>query len=345
MRRADIETLPVGHHARPAAALVLRVAAAAAAFFTVFAVLTTQLHAARAGSPWQDDPYDTVVSFTQFFVPALAVLAVSRAWLCRQDEPLPLYRIEQLLRTSLVYTMLIAATIAVDWVAVAVQADHALWNDDTSWLITALAILTGMVLSGFSLQWLAIHRLPRRDGQPDGDWLDDATAVLDALAARHPWVDWLTARLRRSDAVGFLRGHFGLFSAVFSIAAGLLVAIALAREDGFNPLLFFIEGVVFAGGTFAFGMICNTVLHIADAQSTGRMRRSARIAVTAGSLALPISLALRDSIWSAIGRDGQVDSVGQLAGVTLVSALATGALAFGSSLILIELASDARSDT
>ncbi len=87
--------LPVGEPARFAVAKVLRVAEVNAVAFTVFAVVTTQIQAVRAGSPWQDDPYDVVVSFTKFFVPALTALVWVRARLCDVSTPVPLSRLAQ----------------------------------------------------------------------------------------------------------------------------------------------------------------------------------------------------------------------------------------------------------
>ena len=54
--------------------------------FTAFAVVTTQVKTVRAGSPWQDDPYDGVVSFTVFLVPALAFLIAVRVGLSRRFD-------------------------------------------------------------------------------------------------------------------------------------------------------------------------------------------------------------------------------------------------------------------
>jgi len=120
--------LPVGHPARPAAARALRVSLVVAALFTVWAYVGTQVQAVRAGSPWQDDPYDALVSLTQFLVPVLAALVLARMWLCRRFEPLPLFRLRQLLRGAQVTTGLVAATVAVDWVAAAARADQSLWD-------------------------------------------------------------------------------------------------------------------------------------------------------------------------------------------------------------------------
>lgn len=45
------------------------------------------------------------------------------------------------------------------------------------------------------------------------------------------------------------------------------------------------------------------------------MRQAVHIAVTAGALALPVSLALRDSIWTAAGLSGTVDTLGSSSAV------------------------------
>jgi hypothetical protein len=112
MTHHHLNSLPPGHRARPGAAAALWTSVAGAGAFTVFAYVTTQLHAVRAGSPWQDDPYDTVVTFTMFSVPLLGAITALRALLCRRGEPLPLYRIHQLLRAALVNTLLVAVTLA-----------------------------------------------------------------------------------------------------------------------------------------------------------------------------------------------------------------------------------------
>jgi hypothetical protein len=62
---------------------------AAAIAFTAFAFLTTQARGLRAHSPWQDDPYDVVVSFTQFVVPAIALGVAVRMQRFRRDLPQP----------------------------------------------------------------------------------------------------------------------------------------------------------------------------------------------------------------------------------------------------------------
>lgn len=155
----------MAHHARRATTPALWVSVAGAAAFTVFAGLTTQDHAARAGSPWQNDPYDRVVSFTEFLVPALTALILVRASLLRGHAPQPVFRITQLLRAAFASTLLVAAAVITDWLALALRADRPLWNDGLPWLVAALALLTATAAAGLVLQWRAFRRLPSRDPQ------------------------------------------------------------------------------------------------------------------------------------------------------------------------------------
>ncbi|WP_158845116.1 hypothetical protein [Streptomyces sp. NRRL WC-3742] len=335
-----IDHLEVGHPARPAAAVALLTSAAGAAAFTLFAYLTTQVRVVRAGSPWQGDPYDAVVTFTMFFVPLLGALGAARALLCRRDRPLPRYRVEQLLRTALVCTLLVAATLATDWAAVAARADRASWDGGTTWLIASLLPLTGMTAESLLLHRRAIRRLPEpAPGAEDvgGDWLDDLAPLANLLAgSRSRTGRALAALICRGGVLDFVRLRFALLAAAAALAAGLLVATGLASGEGWpGVLLFAVEAAVFAGGTFAFVMICNSALRFAVSPPVSRTRRAARIATTAGALALPVSLALRDTVWQLLGFGDQVDSVGPWAAVTLACALLTGALTFGTAAAML----------
>ncbi|WP_214409000.1 alpha/beta hydrolase [Sphaerisporangium fuscum] len=314
--------LPADHSARRAAGPALWVTTMGAAAFTLFAVVTTQVHAVRAGSPWQDDPYDGVVTFTLFLVPALAGLVAARATLLRRREPQPVFRVAQLLRAALVCTLMIAATVAADWLAVARRADHPLWNDRTPWLIAALVPLTAVAATGLLLQWRALRRLPSGQGRrSEGDWVGDL------------------APMARPEVLDFARGHVAGITATAAVAAGLLLTTMQAiGEGGFGPLLFLTEAAAFAGGFFAFSMAANAVLRIAvprgtAAEARGRARRSARAAVTAGAFALPAFLVLREGVLPLLGTGGEIDPPVVLAVIAFAGSLVTTVLVLVLSLI------------
>ncbi len=324
----EIALLPVGHGARPAAARALWASIASAVGFTAFAALTTQVHAIRVGSPWQDDPYNGVVSLTQFFVPMLAVAVVARAALCRRREPQPMFRIDQLLRAAFVVTLLAAVTVAVDWLAVALRADRRLWDQGTSWLIIALVPLTAALTASLLLQRLAFRRLPSRDrGRPDGDWLDDLGSVVHGPAV-----------------IGIVRDHIVALTVAGSVVAGLLVTAAQAISEGWtSPVLFLTMTAAVAGGFFALALLSVIVLQVAvprkDAmrRPTGRLRRAAGTAALIGFISLPVSAVLRAGIWTAIGQTGEVGSPIRLMAVTAVSALVAASLAFAVSVSISPL--------
>ena len=338
-----VRELSADHPARRAVALALWVSIAGAVAFTVFALLTTRVRAIRAGSPWQDDPYDGVVSFTQFLVPALAVLVAVRATLCRRREPQPRFRVGQLLRAASVCTLLVAATTATDWLAVVLGADRPLWNGETRWLILALVPLAALAVAGFLTQWRAAHRLPPRGaGGDDGDWLDDLAAVADRMAAHLPPLRGRRLRFGRGGLVPYLRRHVTVITATLSLAAGLALTTAEALGEGWtSPLLVLTGTAIGTGGFLGFGVVCNAVLRIAVPRDTGTghqpavgsARRAARAAAVTGCLALPVAAVLRDAVWSALEFRGRVDSPGRFSAVTFGGAVAAALLTFGGVML------------
>ncbi|MGI5233020.1 alpha/beta hydrolase family protein [Actinoallomurus sp. CA-142502] len=345
MTSSEMVLLTVGHRARSAAVTALWVSVAGAAAFTVFAFLTTQVHAIRAGSPWQDDPYDGVVSFTQLIVPALAVLTVTRARLLRGCGCQPVFRVGQLLRAALVCTLLVAATVVTDWLAVTVRADHRLWNHGTPWLIAALAPLTAAVAAGLLTQWRAFRRLPPRDARgPEGDWLDDLPALTELVARALPRTGRrLAGVLGRDEVIGFTRRHVLPLAAAITLVTELPLSIGEALgEHWTDPLLSVTVNAIGSGGFFALIMICNKALRIvvphADDRTLsgrlGRARRSARMAAVAGALALPTSAVLRGSIWPMLGGGGRLPVPVAFATITFTGAATTTLVVFGTVLIL-----------
>jgi hypothetical protein len=322
----DVNVLPVGHPARPATARALAVTAAGAIVFAVFAVVSTQVVAIRVASPWQDDPYDAVVTFTMFFVPGLCVVAALRVLLCRRAEPLATYRVDQLLRTALLVLVLVDVTALADWMSLLLRADQRLWSPRTPVLVLGLAIVTVAATVSHVAVRRARATVPH-DRHDDGDWLDDAIVAGALLAAR------AGGPLRFAGiprflvvVVGFLRAYFVVVALLGSVIVGALVVARLTVAEGSSDGgLFAVEAVVFAGGTFAFVMIADAWLRLVA--TPARVHTVARVGATVAAAALPTSLAMRDLIWSTIGHPTGVQTAGQLAWVTLTSAVICGAMA------------------
>ncbi len=250
--------------------------------FTVFAFLTTQVREVRAQSPWQDDPYVTVASYTVFLVPTLVILILIRRW--RGPR-----RTFQLLRATQLMTVLVAITVGTDAIAVAVKADHDRWGPRTVgqvWMLLALAVATIV-----SLVLIAVA-LRGTEDEP-GDWLDDIPVF-----------------------PRFVRANLLLATTLLSLAGSIVVIGALAIGEGWTqPLMVAFFVVAYAAGLFAFCLIANSVMRVAASE----LRLPA--AVVGALLGIQAAIALRDSIWVVTGHDGPVTSLGVLAVMAIVSAI------------------------
>ncbi|MGW3248297.1 hypothetical protein [Streptomyces sp. NPDC001070] len=301
---------------RRATAAALLTAGVCAMAFTAFAVVTTQDKGIRATSPWQNDPYDGVVSFTAFLVPFMAGLVAVRALRWR-DSRGQLSRRRQLLRAAFTALVMIAATALTDWLAVAVRADRHAWTGTTGWLIGALAAQTCLTAASLAAVQRALRLLPAATAPDDqNDWLDDLPSLCPP------------------GLIGLVRRHVTAVLAGLALFTGLAITTMQAvGEDWASPLLFLTGTAIGTGGFFALGAICNTVLHIAHPSPRNRppatgLRRAGRMAVIVAALGLPAAAVLRESVWRGVGLAGAVDSPGRFAAVTFGGALTVGLLVF-----------------
>lgn len=307
---------------RPSALPAIGLAVLNGALFTAFAFLTTQDKPLRVGMPWQDDPYDGVVSFTQFLVPVLTVLILLRLTLWRRTAPVPRFRADQLLRASMASVVLVGLTMLTDWLAVAVRADRPLWNSSTPWLIAVVGVLSVTSIGCAVAVRRAQRQLP--SGQSDGDWLDDLAQLVDQVfSARTP-------DLRRP--IEFLRRHIVAFAAGLSLLAGLAVTGAQAiGERWTDPVLIGTGILVGTGGFFAFCLVSDAALHITVPR---RHRGPVWLAVVVGCVGLPASAVLRGDILGVLGIPGEVDTPSQLALVSVGGAVGAGVVALVVSLLV-----------
>ncbi len=323
----DALEIPAGHPARRPAAWALWCSVLTGVVFTAWAYATTQFPSISASTPWQDDPYHGMISFTEFLVPAMTALLVVRASLWRRGQPQPVFRINQLARGCLVSSALVALTVLTDVVATVLAADRDRWDAKTPGLIASLVPLALLAAASFALHRTALRQLPQTEsGRPDGDWLDDLAELVHRVA-----------RVRIDRPLGFVRDHIVASAVLLSALAGIGVASMQALgEGGETPLLYGMSVLVAFGGFLAFCLISNAVLHIAvprgaESARPGRIRRAARVAVIAGALTLPAAAVLRDRIWQLLGHRAEVDSVGTYASITLITALLIGLLAFAAA--------------
>ncbi|RMI31732.1 hypothetical protein [Nocardia stercoris] len=309
--------------------LVLHLSLALAAGFETFAWITTQVKPVRAASPWQNDPYDVVVSFTEFLVPALACLIALRMVLWRGKKQQPPHRTAQLLRAATASTVLVTATIAADWIALAVRANRPAWSlPATAILAAALVPLTAAAVANLWMRYSLLRRLPVEQIH-GSDWLDDLPPLL-ALATGGDRTTWIR---RCTPMLTLIRGHFLATTALVALTAALsLAGIEAHGEKWTDPMLFVFAVVVAAGGFFAAAVLGNRYLVIvAQPPAPGRVRRALRLAVGYGALCLPATVAVRGEILHLVGDDHD-NSPAHLLLLIVVSAAATATAVFTAAL-------------
>lgn len=320
--------LPVGAPVRDRAGRALLGAALLGAAFTVFAAVTTQDRAVRAHSPWQDDPYDALVSFTQLLVPVMVAAGVARAQLCRRLEPLPAARLDGLVRAARLVVLLVAATAGVDVVAVALGTHREAWTPVTAAISVAAAAL--VVTAG--VVWLRLRAVVVPGGREAGpDWAADAGALLRAGAT---WPSPLRVPLRRAAGVvdrlvdGWVRPRPVTAAAALALAAGGLESAVIGwREKGFGALLAFVV-VVEVTSVFSALVAANGYLRVLRVdRPLGRVRRLVLVTGTAACFGLSLAVAFRDPLWRLLGLGDGVATLGQLEAVAAAGAVAAALLA------------------
>jgi hypothetical protein len=307
-------------------------ATVAGTLFALTAGLTTQYKPLRAHSPWQDDPYDVVVSFTQLVVPALVVAIVLRATLYWPSAAQPARRAADLVRGAVAVVALCAATVVTDWVAVANGAHRADWATAGSWLIAGLGVISALVAVAGAAAAVATRGTPRVPAADPPDWVDDALTVVVAALGR-------TGRSGRATAVVVSRGSATVFDGrhgvrrhpvtatavlAFAAAAGL-AANETIREPPSNlaaaaphMLLTLLIG---GSGLFAIGLAVGRYLRIVRPITPGRPRHS-RVWLWAGvgaAASVPATVAWRDALGSLSGI--RIDSIGRLESLIAVVAI------------------------
>jgi hypothetical protein len=319
--------LPVGAPVRDRAGRALLGAALLGAAFTVFAAVTTQDRAVRAHSPWQDDPYDALVSFTQLLVPVMVAAGVARAQLCRRLEPLPAARLDGLVRAARLVVLLVGATAGVDVVAVALGTHREAWTPVTAASSLAAAALVGAA----GVVWLRLRAVDVPGGRGAGpDWAADAGALLRAWATLP---SPLRAPLRRAARVvdrlvdGWVRPRPVTAAAALALAAGGLESAVIGwREKGFGALFAFVV-VVEVTSVFSALVAANGYLRVLSVdRPLGRVRRLVLVTGTAACFGLSLAVAFRDPLWRLLGLGDGVGTLGQLEAVAAAGAVVAALL-------------------
>jgi hypothetical protein len=332
--------ISVGDPRRPLIGRAALGTAAAAAVFFAFTA-TKQIRPVYAHAPWENDPYDTVFSFTMFFVPLIAACFLVQVSLCRKAEPLPTARVATILRGCRVAVGAITVELLTAWAAVVLGANRSQWSAGaTGTLITLLILataLTGKVI-------IDLVRAPRlgdpgqaRSAQAP-DWLADAVAAAERQSRwlgplRRPgvsmlcWTDRnLVTRVRHRPLVAAAGASAAFAVTVFGWQA--------LREQYVLSVTLLGMGLGFCG-MFSFLVLTGSYLGVARSprRLCGARRRAVDASVVACIVAIG-TLAFRNSLWWIIGSGPAAAGSGQFALLIGCTTLLAFAAVFASQALL-----------
>ncbi|MBY8882137.1 hypothetical protein [Actinacidiphila acidipaludis] len=294
----------------------------AATAFEAQALLDTQSRTVRAASPWQDDPYHSVVFLAALAVPVLAAAVAARLLLWR--APGGPDRARQTARAAATAIVLVTLALGFEWAAFLGRRHHAVWSAWTWVLVAGAAAASVLTVPAGVL--LARCRLPRADRGPwRHDWLDDAIALGGLVPGlRHR---------ATPEAAAWVRRHAtGLIVALSTLAAAAGVTAQAVGEDWTDPLLIGWALVALTASNVALCAVANAVAGFVARPPRSRNGRVAEVSLVAGCVAVPVAVAFHGALWSAVGH-GALTSVPALAALTLGAGTATSALTAGVLLI------------
>ncbi len=300
-----------------------------AVVFVGFTWTAKELRVLYLHEPWQDDPYDAVVSFSIWCVPLLAAACTLRIALCRRQAALPVRRAYDLLRASRALVAIVLVTLASDWASVVLHAHRSTWTATTAALIGALAVITALTVA-VSRELRRAGREPIRPGDTPSqpDWLADALVLGEREAARlGPWRNEALGALRWLDRqlVARIRRRPLRASAIGSLALSGVVASPQLVEEAYAPKLAVFVLAATACGMFAFLVVAGSHLRVVGRPNAPPGRAASAFVLACASV--PLTVAFRGSLWWVLATSDRDAGLDQLIVLTIVVAIATSTLA------------------
>ena len=280
----------------------------AGALFMVFTIASKEFPALYLHTPWENDPYDTAVSFAIFFVPLISGVCLVPLMLVKRSEPLASSRIRILLRSCGVVISVVVITLVSDWVSVGSSANLEQWTGTTRLLITLLTAIT-IITGQIAFDVYHAHKLVSRmsfPAQVQTDWISEAITLLEL----------------KSDRLTRVRRHSVVTASVMAAFFGILFAVNQARESGLAPisLLFF---AVASCGMFAFLIAIGSFLGLIRSESKlSAFRRRLLDSVVVACGLVPMILAFRSWFWWVVGSSDAIARLPQAGELLAVMALA-----------------------
>ncbi|HTJ71679.1 MAG TPA: hypothetical protein VL551_29335 [Actinospica sp.] len=332
--------LPAGDPARRAAERGIAGTLGLALLFILFIWSAKKIPELYRHEPWQDDPYDALISLSIFWVPLLAALCLTRVLLWRRTAPQPVRRTRELLRASCVLLVVITATLAGDWISVVLRVHQASWTGATAVAVAGLATVSLVAFAtARALRRASRQPLPQADGP---DWLTDMTSLGEQVTARlGPLRPHATRVVLVADryAVKAVRRHPLLVAGGLSLAFGFTTALAQGLQEGYTLGVYLVLFLNHAAGMFAYLALLGAFLGIAGTppqqravtQSAATRRRAVHAGIAA-CVSIPVAGAFRAQLWSLIGRPGSIGPYGLIA-LMLAAAAAAAVLTYATETV------------
>lgn len=294
--------------------------------------------------PWQDDPYDALISFEFVVLPVLTVLCACRFLLSARDAAVPGRRIVDLVRGCYLLNGIVAVTVAAEWLSVFLGTHPADRSPVTAGVLAVLAAFSAANLLILILLAVAFKRIRGRGpsaGQPD--WLADGLLFLELIAGAFgplgkpmrvvtDWANRAATRWIRRYPLSFL----AIVSVVLAILGG---AVQIIRE-GYGPEFATYFLTVNGASYYAFFAIANGYLGLIAAAPIAH--HPGRLAVITTTASIPLVTAFRQFLGGIVGATENNTTAAQLYLLTALVAAATAAVTVVISLIVRRLAPSQR---
>jgi len=339
MREQHPVALAVDDPSRPSVRRAVFGTLWAVAVFFVFTA-TKEMKPVYNHAPWLNDPYDTAISFTMFFVPLMAAFLLVQVSLCLRSEPLPVARVASILRASRVAIGAIIVELVSAWLALILGANHTEWAPGPTGLEVGLLVVVTVVASIVTVRLARTPRLPKHSSSSEElepDWVGDAVAVarresrwLGPLRRGvAPLLDWCDRTLLQK-----VRQHPVIAAAAVSAGFGGTVFGWQGYREGYVPSVTLLSMRLGFCGMFAFLVPAGTYFGLVRSTnpSSGLRRRTIDASVIASGAAI-VALAFRGNLWGLVGTNGNAAGPAQFAMLEAAAIV----LAFTSTLVVESL--------
>lgn len=325
MTRAVV--IPVGDARRSVVGHAIFAVLLAGAVFSLVTGPVKQIEPLYGHAPWLNDPFDTIVSFSMFFVPLIALCCLARVSLCRKSEPLPVLRVHDLLRGCRVLLAAMGATLLSEWIALAIGENRAQWNGATVLQVALVFGATALVCRGVVL--LRVASTLSLDGtsrqEPPSDWLSDLVAVAQVQSQRlgpltgsaRGFLSWVNHHPVRA-----VRRH-PVWTAVLGCSGfGAAVMVNQGIREGYNAPSTLLAVVLLTCGMFGLLVASGAYIGLVRSESplVGRQRRFIDAAVVT-SIGILIPFAFRYHLWWIVSSTNSSAGIPQLAAMLGICAV------------------------